>query len=42
MIAHSDEEVEEHLAAVLHLDTHSAASLESVATTNDEGEVVSS
>ena len=41
MVTHSDEEVKEHLATSLHLNSHRAASLESVAAANDEGEVVS-
>ena len=42
MVTHGDEEVEEHLATSLHLDSHGAASLEGVAAANDEREVVSS
>ena len=42
MVTHGDEEVEEHLATSLHLDSHGAASLEGVAAADDEREVVGS
>ena len=41
MITHGDEEIEEHLAAILHLSLHRAAALECAAATNDESEIVS-
>lgn len=41
MIAHGHEEVEEELATLLHLDSHSAASLEGVSASNDEREIMS-
>jgi len=41
VVAHGDEEVEEELAALLHLDLHGATSLEGVPASNDESKVVS-
>jgi hypothetical protein len=40
MVAHGDEEVEEHLAAGLHFHLHGAASLESRPAADDQGQVV--
>ena len=41
MVAHSDEKIEEQLAALFHLSLHGATSLESVSTSDDECKVVS-
>lgn len=41
MITHSDEEIEEHLATLLHLNLHGATSLESAAAADDESEEMS-
>jgi hypothetical protein len=40
VVAHGDEEVEEHLAAVLHFHLHGATALESRPAADDQGEVV--
>lgn len=40
MIRHSHEQVEEQLAAILHLVLHGAAALECVPATDDQGEIV--
>jgi hypothetical protein len=40
MVAHGDEEIEEELPTLLHLDLHGAAALECVPAADDEGEVV--
>ena len=42
MVTHSNEEVEEQLAALFHLLCHRCAALERVAAADDESEVVSS
>ena len=41
MITHGDEEVEEQLAAVLHLDLHCTAALECRAAADDKSKIVS-
>jgi len=42
MVTHSDEEIEEHLSAALHLNLHRAAPLESTTAADDEGQIMSS
>lgn len=42
MITHSNKQIKEHFATILHLTLHRTAALEGAAATDDESEVVSS
>ena len=42
MVTHSNKQIEEQLATILHLGLHSTAAFKSRSAANDEGEIVSS
>jgi hypothetical protein len=42
MVTHGNEEIEEHLASLLHLDLHRAATLKRTAAANDESQIMCS